>query len=85
MAYVIGIAEIVLWTADRERALTFYRDLLGLAVISPPTLANVFLEVGGGVAGVPEMLVLQRIGIGDAFEDEWQHQITKPAHSKARM
>src|SRR5262245_20890015 len=58
MAYVVGIAEIVLWTADKQRALIFYRDLLGLELISPPSLANVFLKVGEGAAGVPAMIVM---------------------------
>ncbi|MCU0493580.1 MAG: VOC family protein [Chloroflexaceae bacterium] len=58
MSYIVGIAEIVLWTADKEQALAFYRDLLGLEVISPPTLPNVFLKVGEGNAGIPQMLVL---------------------------
>jgi catechol-2,3-dioxygenase len=58
MKHVVGIAEIVLWTADKQRALTFYRDLLGLEVISPPTLPNVFLKVSEGQAGIPQMIVL---------------------------
>jgi catechol-2,3-dioxygenase len=58
MKNVVGISEIVLWTADKERALTFYRDLLGLEVISPPSLPNVFLKVGEGNAGIPQMIVL---------------------------
>ncbi len=58
MKNVVGISEIVLWTSDKERALHFYRDLLGLEVISPPTLANVFLKVGEGNAGIPQMIVL---------------------------
>ncbi|HEU5383004.1 MAG TPA: VOC family protein [Ktedonobacteraceae bacterium] len=58
MQHVVGIAEIVLWTEDRQRALAFYRDLLGLEVISPPTLPNVFLKVGEGRAGIPQMIVL---------------------------
>ena len=58
MKNVVGISEIVLWTADKERALHFYRDLLGLEVISPPTLQNVFLKVGEGHAGIPQMVVL---------------------------
>jgi catechol-2,3-dioxygenase len=58
MKNVIGISEIVLWTADKERALHFYRDLIGLEVISPPTLPNVFLKVGEGNAGIPQMIVL---------------------------
>lgn len=58
MQHVVGIAEIVLWTANKERALAFYRDLLGLEVISPPALPNVFLKVGAGQAGIPQMIVL---------------------------
>ncbi len=58
MQHVVGIAEIVLWTANKERALSFYRDLLGLEVLSPPTLRNVFLKVGDGHAGMPQMIVL---------------------------
>src|ERR1700730_15703013 len=46
MKKVVGISEIVLWAADKEQSLRFYRDLLGLEVISPPTLANTFLRVG---------------------------------------
>lgn len=56
--HVVGIAEIVLWTADKARALAFYRDLLSLEVISPPTLPNVFLKVAEGQAGIPQMIVL---------------------------
>src|SRR6266568_3608339 len=58
MKYIVGISEIVLWTADKERSLAFYRDLLGMEVISPPTLPNVFLKVGEGNAGIPQMIVL---------------------------
>lgn len=55
---IVGLAEIVLWTADKDRALAFYRDLLGLEVISPPHLPNVFLKAGDGNAGIPQMIVL---------------------------
>lgn len=58
MKQVVGISEIVLWTADQPRALAFYRDLLGLEVISPPHLPNVFLKLGEGNAGIPQMIVL---------------------------
>ncbi len=58
MKQVVGISEIVLWTADKERSLQFYRNLLGLEVISPPTLQNSFLKIGEGHAGIPQMLVL---------------------------
>ena len=58
MKKVVGISEVVLWAADKERSLRFYRDLLGLEVISRPTLANSFLKVGEGHAGIPQMIVL---------------------------
>jgi catechol-2,3-dioxygenase len=58
MKNAVGIAEIVLWTADQQRSLRFYRDLLGLEVISPSSLPNVFLKVGEGHAGIPQMIVL---------------------------
>jgi catechol 2,3-dioxygenase-like lactoylglutathione lyase family enzyme len=55
---VAGLAEIVLWVRDMERALHFYRDLFELEVISPPELPNKFLKAGEGADGVPEMIVL---------------------------
>jgi catechol-2,3-dioxygenase len=58
MKIAVGIAEIVLWTVDQPRALAFYRDLLGLEVISRAGMANVFLKVGDGNAGIPQMIVL---------------------------
>jgi catechol-2,3-dioxygenase len=58
MSHIVGIAEIVLWTADKQQALQFYRDVLGFTVISPPELPNVFLKVGDGHAGIPQMIVL---------------------------
>lgn len=58
MTHIVGLAEIVLWTADKEKAVQFYRDLLGLPVISPPHLPNIFLKAGEGHAGIPQMIVL---------------------------
>src|ERR671919_349745 len=55
---VRGISEIVLWAHDLERTLSFYRDLLGLEVISPPELPNRFLKAAEGAEGVPQMIVL---------------------------
>ena len=55
---VAGLAEIVLWVRDMERALHFYRDLFELEVISAPELPNKFLKAGEGADGVPEMIVL---------------------------
>jgi len=45
MSKVEGLAEIVLWVADMEAALQFYRDQFGLEVISPAALPNKFLMV----------------------------------------
>ena len=55
---IAGLAEIVLWVRDMERALHFYRDLFELEVISPPELPNKFLKAADGADGVPEMIVL---------------------------
>ena len=55
---VLGLAEIVLWVHDVDRALGFYRDLLGLEVFSPPDLSIKYLRVAEGPAGVPMMIVL---------------------------
>lgn len=58
MQLVVGLAEIVLWTADKTAALSFYRDLPDLKVILSPTLPNVFLKSNEGRAGIPQMIVL---------------------------
>ncbi|MBM2811759.1 MAG: hypothetical protein HW416_2518 [Chloroflexi bacterium] len=54
-----GLAEIVLMVADVQRSLHFYRDVLGLSVISPSELKGpVFLQVGDAIDGVPQQIVL---------------------------
>ena len=58
MTRVSGLAEIVLWVRDVEAALQFYRDRLGMEVISPPALPNKFLKAAEGEHGIPEMIVL---------------------------
>lgn len=58
MAHIVGLAEIVLWTAHKAAAVQFYHELLGLPIISSPTLPNVFLQAGEGHAGIPQMIVL---------------------------
>ena len=59
MTVIRGIAEIVLNVHDRAAALRFYRDLFGLAVISPPDFPGpTFLQAGPGQAGIPQMIVL---------------------------
>ena len=55
---VLGLAEIVLWVHDVDRALGFYRDLLGLEVFSPPEFSIKYLRAGEGPSGIPMMMVL---------------------------
>ena len=57
MSRVEGLAEIVLWVADMEAALQFYRDQFGLEIISPPEMPNKFLMVAKP-GGIPEMIEL---------------------------
>ena len=57
MSRVEGLAEIVLWVADMEASLQFYRDQFGLEVISPPQMPNKFLMVAKP-EGIPELIVL---------------------------
>lgn len=57
-----GISEIVLWVHEMGKALEFYRDVLGLPVISPPSMQSpVFLEAGGAPTGIPQMIVLVQL------------------------
>ena len=57
MSRVEGLAEIVLWVADMEASLQFYRDMFGLTIISPPNMPNKFLQVAEP-GGIPELIVL---------------------------
>ena len=58
-----GISEIVLNVHEVGKALEFYRDVLGLTVISPPSMHDrVYLEAGGAPTGVPHMIVLMALG-----------------------
>jgi catechol-2,3-dioxygenase len=62
MAAVRGISEIVLWAHDQPAMVQFYRDVLGLRVISPPERANpIFLQAGPGQAGIPQMIVIVQL------------------------
>jgi catechol 2,3-dioxygenase-like lactoylglutathione lyase family enzyme len=74
MSGVDGLAEIVLWAADVEVALEFYRDRLGLEPISPATMPNKFLRAGKAADGaIPQMVVL----IPHPYPDDYF-----PAHKK---
>ena len=54
-----GLAEVVLGVRDVGVSLAFYRDLLGLAVVSPPGAPGpIFLRAGAATAGLPAWVVL---------------------------
>ncbi len=58
MSKVRGLTEVVIWVRDMEKALGFYRDALGLTVMSPPDFRGaVFLQVGES-QDVPQQVVL---------------------------
>jgi catechol 2,3-dioxygenase-like lactoylglutathione lyase family enzyme len=59
MSSIRGLAEVVLVVQDLQASVAFYRDILGLQVISPSEFAGpVFLQAGGGRAYVTNMIVL---------------------------
>ena len=76
MAGVRGLAEIVLFVRDLARSLSFYRDTLGLRVISPGGMRGAaFLQVGDATDGVPQQVVLvQRPADAPEFPSERAHR-----------
>jgi catechol 2,3-dioxygenase len=58
MSAITSLAEIVLVVEDLERSLGFYRDTLGLEVISPPGAPAAFLRIGPPTSGIPQQIVL---------------------------
>jgi catechol-2,3-dioxygenase len=59
---VEGLAEVVLNVRDMHRSLAFYRDILGLAVVSPPERTNpVFLRAGSATDALPALVVLVQL------------------------
>jgi catechol-2,3-dioxygenase len=59
---VEGLAEVVLNVHDMATSLAFYRDLLGLTVISPPERTNpMFLRAGAATASLPALVVLVQL------------------------
>jgi catechol-2,3-dioxygenase len=62
VAAITGLAEVVINVHDMGAALGFYRDLLGLPVISPPERTNpVFLRAGSADAALPALVVLVQL------------------------
>lgn len=58
MANIRALAEVVLFVGDLTKSVAFYRDTLGLTVISPAGTPAVFLRVGAESGGVPQQIVL---------------------------
>jgi catechol 2,3-dioxygenase-like lactoylglutathione lyase family enzyme len=56
-----GLAEVVLNVHDVTRSLAFYRDLLGLAVISGDRVNPVFLRAGNATDRLPALVVLAQL------------------------
>ena len=65
MSKIRGIAEVVIWVRDMERALHFYRDVLGLTVMSPPDFRGaLFLQAGEAAVTCPQQIVLVPLPAG---------------------
>lgn len=58
MTGIRGIAEIVLSVHDLDASLRFYRDMLGLTLVSEPGFRPVFLRAGNAAVTVPQLIVL---------------------------
>jgi glyoxylase I family protein len=58
MAAIRGLVEVVLVVEDIDRSMAFYRDVLGLEIISPESVPVKFLRIGPATGGVPQQVVL---------------------------
>ena len=59
MSNIRGLAEIVLTVQDKQASAAFYRDVLGLEVVSPPEFPGpLFLKAGGDRAYIANTIVL---------------------------
>ena len=79
MGKIRGLTEVVISVHDMEKSLNFYRDILGLMVMSPPDFRGaVFLQVSEHHDTVPQQLVLVPLPEGtDAFPTE---RVRRPLH-----
>ncbi|MDO8612801.1 MAG: VOC family protein [Dehalococcoidia bacterium] len=79
MPEIQGLTEVVIWVHNMEESLHFYRDLLGLRVMSPPDFRGaVFLQAGQSQVGVPQQIVLVPLPQGaPAFPGE---RAQRPLH-----
>jgi catechol 2,3-dioxygenase-like lactoylglutathione lyase family enzyme len=58
MTAIRTLAEVVLMVRDMEKSVAFYRDVLGLEVMSPAGLPGTFLRIGPDGPDVPQQVVL---------------------------
>ena len=58
MSAITRLVEVVLVVEDMLRSVRFYRDTLGLEVISPPGTPATFLRIGPPRDGIPQQIVL---------------------------
>ena len=79
MAKIRGLTEVVISVHDMEKSINFYRDILGLSVMSPPDFRGaVFLQVTQQPDTIPQQLVLVPLPGGtDAFPAE---RVRRPLH-----
>jgi catechol 2,3-dioxygenase-like lactoylglutathione lyase family enzyme len=72
MAKIRGLVEVVVSVHDMEKSLNFYRDILGLTVMSPPDFRGaVFLQLSQEPDTIAQQLVLVPLPKGtDAFPTE---------------
>ncbi len=79
MPEIRGLTEVVIWVHNLEKSLHFYRDVLGLRVMSPPDFRGaVFLQAGQSQAGAPQQIVLVPLPQGaPAFPGE---RTQRPLH-----
>ncbi len=64
MTMIRGLAEIVLSVHDLDASLRFYRDTLGLTLVSEPDFRPVFLRAGDPAVTVPQLVVLVPLPAG---------------------
>lgn len=64
MTLIRGIAEIVLSVHDLHASLRFYRETLGLELVSEPEFRPVFLRAGDAAISVPQLVVLVPLPVG---------------------
>ena len=64
MTMIRGLAEIVLSVHDLDASLHFYREMLGLTLVSEPDFRPVFLRAGDPAVTVPQLVVLVPLPAG---------------------